>query len=223
MGKVLNFLGKKVTDTLSGVLLDLHKLAKEIEETDFEKEFNTMKQTFKDLLKKKDDEYVLEVKYDRETQTLQFKIEDDTLTVIVEEKTENGNFNSKSTTTVTIPSDVLVDKITQEYDSENKIMFFKMKKTNVEEQPTTFSMRRTETVEEEFEPIGETKPKEENEVEIVVETPKTKSNKPMTSDELLKVIVGMYKDGASFRAISKEVGLSDKTVAKYIKRVLNKG
>lgn len=208
MGKVLNFLGKKVTDTLSGVLLDLHKLAKEIEETDFEKEFNTMKQTFKDLLKKKDDEYVLEVKYDRETQTLQFKIEDDTLTVIVEEKTENGNFNSKSTTTVTIPSDVLVDKITQEYDSENKIMLFKMKKTNVEEQPT---------VEEEFEPIGETQPKEE----IVVETPK--SNKPMTSDELLKVIVGMYKDGASFRAISKEVGLSDKTVAKYIKRVLNKG
>jgi hypothetical protein len=204
----LNFLGKKVTDTLSGVLLDLHKLAKEIEETDFEKEFNTMKQTFKDLLKKKDDEYVLEVKYDRETQTLQFKIEDDTLTVIVEEKTENGNFNSKSTTTVTIPSDVLVDKITQEYDSENKIMLFKMKKTNVEEQPT---------VEEEFEPIGETQPKEE----IVVETPK--SNKPMTSDELLKVIVGMYKDGASFRAISKEVGLSDKTVAKYIKRVLNKG
>ena len=71
MGKVLNFLGKKVTDTLSGVLLDLHKLAKEIEETDFEKEFNTMKQTFKDLLKKKDNEYVLEVKYDRETQTLQ--------------------------------------------------------------------------------------------------------------------------------------------------------
>lgn len=208
MGKVLNFLGKKVTDTLSGVLLDLHKLAKEIEETDFEKEFNTMKQTFKDLLKKKDDEYVLEVKYDRETQTLQFKIEDDTLTVIVEEKTENGNFNSKSTTTVTIPSDVLVDKITQEYDSENKIMLFKMKKTNVEEQPT---------VEEEFEPIGETQPKEE----IVVETPK--SNKPMSSDELLKVIVGMYKDGASFRAISKEVGLSDKTVAKYIKRVLNKG
>lgn len=216
MGKVLNFLGKKVTDTLSGVLLDLHKLAKEIEETDFEKEFNTMKQTFKDLLKKKDNEYVLEVKYDRETQTLQFKIEDDTLTVIVEEKTENGNFNSKSTTTVTIPSDVLVDKITQEYDSENKIMLFKMKKTNVEEQPTTFSMRRTETLEEEFEPIGETQPKEE----IVVETPK--SNKPMTSDELLKVIVGMYKDGASFRAISKEVGLSDKTVAKYIKRVLNK-
>ena len=208
MGKVLNFLGKKVTDTLSGVLLDLHKLAKEIEETDFEKEFNTMKQTFKDLLKKKDNEYVLEVKYDRETQTLKFKIEDDTLTVIVEEKTENGNFNSKSTTTVTIPSDVLVDKITQEYDSENKIMLFKMKKTNVEEQPT---------VEEEFEPIGETQPKEE----IVVETPK--SNKPMTSDELLKVIVGMYKDGASFRAISKEVGLSDKTVAKYIKRVLNKG
>lgn len=208
MGKVLNFLGKKVTDTLSGVLLDLHKLAKEIEETDFEKEFNTMKQTFKDLLKKKDNEYVLEVKYDRETQTLKFKIEDDTLTVIVEEKTENGNFNSKSTTTVTIPSDVLVDKITQEYDSENKIMFFKMKKTNVEEQPT---------VEEEFEPIGETQPKEE----IVVETPK--SNKPMTSDELLKVIVGMYKDGASFRTISKEVGLSDKTVAKYIKRVLNKG
>lgn len=208
MGKVLNFLGKKVTDTLSGVLLDLHKLAKEIEETDFEKEFNTMKQTFKDLLKKKDNEYVLEVKYDRETQTLQFKIEDDTLTVIVEEKTENGNFNSKSTTTVTIPSDVLVDKITQEYDSENKIMLFKMKKTNVEEQPT---------VEEEFEPIGETQPKEE----IVVET--QKSNKPMTSDELLKVIVGMYKDGASFRAISKEVGLSDKTVAKYIKRVLNKG
>ena len=207
MGKVLNFLGKKVTDTLSGVLLDLHKLAKEIEETDFEKEFNTMKQTFKDLLKKKDDEYVLEVKYDRETQTLKFKIEDDTLTVIVEEKTENGNFNSKSTTTVTIPSDVLVDKITQEYDSENKIMLFKMKKTNVEEQPT---------VEEEFEPIGETQPKEE----IVVEIPK--SNKPMTSDELLKVIVGMYKDGASFRAISKEVGLSDKTVAKYIKRVLNK-
>ena len=217
MGKVLNFLGKKVTDTLSGVLLDLHKLAKEIEETDFEKEFNTMKQTFKDLLKKKDNEYVLEVKYDRETQTLQFKIEDDTLTVIVEEKTENGNFNSKSTTTVTIPSDVLVDKITQEYDSENKIMLFKMKKTNVEEQPTTFSMRRTETLEEEFEPIGETQPKEE----IVVET--TKSNKPMTSDELLKIIVGMYKDGASFRAISKEVGLSDKTVAKYIKRVLNKG
>lgn len=208
MGKVLNFLGKKVTDTLSGVLLDLHKLAKEIEETDFEKEFNTMKQTFKDLLKKKNDEYILEVKYDRETQTLQFKIEDDTLTVIVEEKTENGNFNSKSTTTVTIPSDVLVDKITQEYDSENKIMLFKMKKTNVEEQPTA---------EEEFEPIGETQPKEE----IVVETPK--SNKPMTSDELLKVIVGMYKDGASFRAISKEVGLSDKTVAKYIKRVLNKG
>lgn len=220
MGKVLNFLGKKVTDTLSGVLLDLHKLAKEIEETDFEKEFNTMKQTFKDLLKKKDDEYVLEVKYDRETQTLQFKIEDDTLTVIVEEKKENGDF--KSTTTVTIPSDVLVDKITQEYDSENKIMLFKMKKTNVEEQPTTFSMRINKTVEEEFEQIGETQPKEENEVEIVVETPKTKSNKPMTSDELLKVIVGMYKDGASFRAISKEVGLSDKTVAKYIKRVLNK-
>lgn len=207
MSKVLNFLGKRVTNTLSGVLLDLHKFAKEIEETDFEKEFDTLKQSFKDILKKKDKEYELEVKYDRETQTLQFKIEDNLLTVIVEEKTESGNFESKSTTTVTIPSDVSIEKITQKYDSERKVMVFKMKKTKINVE---------ETSSEDFEPIGETQTKEEN----ISETKNDEPKKFMTSDELLKVIIGMYEDGKSFRAIAKEVGLSDKTVSRYIKRVL---
>lgn len=209
MGKVLNFFGKKMARSIGNALLEINKIADELKNMDFEKEFENMSKTFdekfesvKDILLKRNDKYLMEVAYDRDTQTLQSKIEGNLFTVIVEEKTENGNFTSKSTTSVTIPNDVCVDKITQEYDKVRKMMVFSMKKNKIEE--VVENTQELQNVKEE-------------EPQVISDTTE---QKPKTSEELLNIMLEMYHNGASFKAIAKEVGLSDKTVAKYIRRVL---
>lgn len=219
MGKVLNFLGKKMARTFGNALAEINKIAVELENVDYEKEFEKMSKSFNekmDILLKKNDKYVMEIPYNRDTQTLQFKIKDNLFTVIVEEKTENGDFTSKSSTTVTIPNDVCVDKITQEYDKERKMMVFSMKKNRM-----TFDV---EEVVSEPQQVAENEPlvvevELDDEPQVVRDTTE---KKPKTSEELLKIMIEMYRNGASFKAIAKEVGLSDKTVAKYIRRVLGK-
>lgn len=219
MGKVLNFLGKKMARTFGNALAEINKIAVELENVDYEKEFEKMSKSFNekmDILLKKNDKYVMEIPYNRDTQTLQSKIEDNLFTVIVEEKTENGDFTSKSSTTVTIPNDVCVDKITQEYDKERKMMVFSMKKNRM-----TFDV---EEVVSEPQQVAENEPlvvevELDDEPQVVRDTTE---KKPKTSEELLKIMIEMYRNGASFKAIAKEVGLSDKTVAKYIRRVLGK-
>lgn len=212
MGLFSKYLTKKFTKSFTDIVSDLDKLAKDLENVDFDKEVEKMQDTMskefsklKKLLKKKQDKYVLEVKYDRDTQTMCFELNNKIFTVTVNENSENGSFTSKHTTTVTIPDDVCVDKITQKYDKERKMMLFIMKRAVQE-----IEDEEVETVEDDgFEKVGEETPKEVKDTEKV---------KPKNSEELMAVIMKMYQEGQPYTAIAAEVGLSDKTVAKYVKR-----
>lgn len=226
MNKILKFFGKEFEKSMKNTFKDLKNIASEIEKKDFQTEFEKLSESFndefeklKDKFLKKKDKYVVAVEYDRDTQILSTKIEDKIFTVTVENCVDCGNnITQKSTLTVTIPDDVCVDKITQKYDAEQKKMFFTMKKESV-----VF-----EVIQDENE-MGDDD-NENHEVELLEEDECPKWDGEQTQNEvepkktkesLIDLIMRMYNDGMTYKAISREVGLSDKTVAKYVKRVLN--
>ena len=228
MNKILKFFGKEFEKSMKNTFKDLKNLASEIEKKDFQTEFEKLSESFndefeklKDKFLKKKDKYVVAVEYDRDTQILSTKIEDKIFTVTVENCVDCGNnITQKSTLTVTIPDDVCVDKITQKYDAEQKKMFFTMKKESV----------HFEVIQDENEMEDDDNENHEVELPEEDECPKWDGEQIQTQNEvepkktkesLIDLIMRMYNDGMTYKAISREVGLSDKTVAKYVKRVLN--
>lgn len=196
---LLSLFSKSAINSLKKVANEMQQTINEIDFDDFENRFDALRndinkefEKFTNKLKNLGNKYVVEVPYDRDRQTLSYRIENGLMTITVEtnEETENGSFKSKSTTTTTIPEDVNVDNIIQKYLKDEKKMLFILKKTKIE------------VVEE-----------DENEVEE--ETPLTNEQ-----EELVKKMYHMRKNGCSYRKIGLECGVSDKTAKKWIDKYI---
>lgn len=205
---LIKFFGKQALNSFKRAVGDMHSALNEIDVDSFESRFQSMREDFTKEVEKFANKfknfggkYVVEVPYDRDKQTLSYKIENGTITITVEtnEETENGSFKSKSVTTTNVPEDVCVDNITQRYLKDEKKMLFILKKNKVE----------VVNEDDDFEPISDEVKETEKEVchETISKTEK---------DELVKKMVHMHLNGCSYRKISEECGVSDKTAKRWI-------
>ena len=140
---LINFIGKRAFASFKSTIDEMQNALAELETKDFEKELNSLRESvnselekFTKKFKKLGKKYVVEIPYDRDTQTLSFMIDKNVITVSVEtiEETENGSFKSKNVTTTTIPENVCVDKFTQKYLKEEKKMLFIFKDISSEKE-----------------------------------------------------------------------------------------
>lgn len=204
---LLKFFGKRALTSFKRSIDDLQETLNEIDVENIESRFSELRSDlnseFEKLInqfKKVGNKLIVEVPYDRDTQTLSYKLEDGVMTVTVEtcEETENGSFKSKSVTTRTIPEGVNVDEMKHKYLDKEKKMLFIFKNSN-----------KVEVVEEnasktdDFEPIGENEVKDEEPIKL-------------SKEEMLKKMVHMHLNGCSYRKIAEECGVSDKTAKRWI-------
>ena len=199
---LIKFLGKRALKDFKESIKEINDTLSKIEPEDIEKHFNSLKEDFnkeldrlKEQFKLKNNKFIIEVPYDRDTQKMSFKIENGVISVTVEtdEVTESGSFKSKSTTTRSIPESVDVNEFKHKYLEEEKKMLFIFKGKKVEE-----VVENEEVMEDNFEPIEDDEP---------ISSPK---------EELIKKMVHMHLNGCSYRKISQECGVSDKTCKKWI-------
>lgn len=179
-----------------------------VDEFDFDKAEREVTSTIKEVManlkrhiKNLTDKYVIEVAYDRNTQILTYTIDGNLITIVVKLDSEDPNIQSSSTTTVTIPENVNVNTMVQHYNADDKKMVFVFKK------------HITETTEDEIEL--------EVEMDSPLAEPIVDEDIPIEEKEfdINEVILNMYNAGMSYRQIAAEVGLSDKTVARRIKKM----
>lgn len=205
---LIKLFSKHTLSTLRQAVDDMQQAFAEVNTEDFEKKFDSLKENFNKefeklakKFKKIGKKYVIEVPYDRDTQTLSYRINNESITITVEtrEETENGSFKSKTVTTTNIPEDVCVEKITQKYLKDEKKMLFILKR--IED--------KVESIEDDFEPIDTETPQNEEVKENVVDALQAK-------EQLIKKMVHMHLNGCSFRKIAQECGVSDKTVKRWI-------
>lgn len=177
-----------------------------VDEFDFDKAEREVTSTIKEVMtnlkrhiKNLTDKYVIEVAYDRNTQILTYTIDGNLITIVVKLDSEDPNIQSSSTTTVTIPENVNVNTMVQHYNADDKKMVFVFKKHIIETTEDEIEVEMDSPLAEPI--VDEEIPIEEEEVDINA------------------VILDMYNSGMSYRQIAAEVGLSDKTVARRIKKM----
>jgi hypothetical protein len=214
----------------------LKRMLNEIDFTAVTDRFNEVREdiseTFATLRKKVKvltDRFVIKVPFDRENQKLSFTIDDDTINVTVE--SFDGRSHRKQTTSTTIPEFVDTNNMIQRYDDDKKEMIFiflnKLSSvtTNVENENTESDsvVEVTETVNGDIELEIDVNEEDDN-IEAVSTSTNTiveNNNGELSHDELINMMLDMYASGASYRKIAAEVGMSDKTVARWIKKALN--
>lgn len=184
-----------------------------VDEFDFDKAEREVTSTIKEVvanlkrhIKNLTDKYVIEVAYDRNTQILTYTIDGNLITIVVKLDSEDPNIQSSSTTTVTIPENVNVNTMVQHYNADDKKMVFVFKKHIIE------------TTEDEIKLEAEMDAPVENPT-VEEETAVNEENTEETAVDFNEVILEMYENGMSYRQIAAEVGLSDKTVARRIKKM----
>ena len=177
-----------------------------VDEFDFDKAEREVTSTIKEVMtnlkrhiKNLTDKYVIEVAYDRITQILTYTIDGNLITIVVKLDSEDPNIQSSSTTTVTIPENVNVNTMVQHYNADDMMMVFVFKKHIIETTEDEIEVEMDSPLAEPI--VDEEIPIEEEEVDINA------------------VILDMYNSGMSYRQIAAEVGLSDKTVARRIKKM----
>lgn len=207
---LIKFFGKQALKRFKNSVDELNQALNEIDMDNVEARFNELKEDFNkefDKLKEKfytvGKKFVVEIPYDRDTQKLSFKMENGMITVVVEtdETTENGTFVSKSTTTRNIPESVNVNEFKQKYLEDDKKMLFIFKPKKVEQDT------------DDFEPIGEEKLETVGGEDVIAEAETAKQ-------QLVKKMLHMHFNGCSYRKISQECGVSDKTVKRWIEAAL---
>lgn len=200
---------------LSMIKKNADEFGKMMKDLDFdfssaEKKFNELESSFKEQfyeLKKRvkelTDKFIVEVPFDRENETLSFKIENGMIIVTTERHTENRD--AKSVTETTIPTRFDVNRMIQRYDENNKKMRFIFFKT----------------VGEIYKKKGGCQVNEEatNEKEETVTETKTE-DKVAEKEALIRKMIEMHEKGFSYRKIAEETGISDKTVKRWIKSAL---
>lgn len=181
---------------------------------------NRVMSTVRKHIKNLTDKFVVEVPYNRDTQILSTSFEGRMFKVVVKLDSEDERVEQVSTTQTLLPLNVVIDQMTQRYDEVNKKMVFTFKKDyfgNVEDE-----------VAEEDEVVDV--PAEETvfEVEVpVVDEPCEATSESAPSgkermEEIKKMMYEMYQGGAPYTHIADEFGLSDKTVARWIKAYIEK-
>lgn len=160
---------------------------------EFKKTSTEMLKELKDEIKKTKTSFIVEVPFNKESDQLTYSVDGDTITVTTKTKTDTSD--STSTTTATIPDEFDRHNLIQKYDEKNKKMKFIF--------ITNFFKKK------------------KNESNKNDKSEKDESEKPIIERrKLLDRILELNSKGWSYRRIAKEVGISDKTVKRWIASAL---
>ena len=241
----MDFLKKIALGSLNGIQRTVTELKERVEQYDFDQferkfdeineRWNNLKQRFNEQSKR----FVVRIPYDADTQIIKSELEGNHFTVrVINDETNTGTTTSTYTFRheSTIPSHLVNGIITQKYSPSKKQMLFLFQSPVESEQ--------IGNVDELIDSINATNREEENDVteepttindatalvvdeinlEGGVET--TASTEPIeeivvpSEDDVNARIWELYTQGKSYRNIASQVGLSDKTVARRIKKMI---
>lgn len=162
-------------------------------------EFDKLKQKIRNL----DDKFIVKVDYDRNDEMMSYSIEDNVLTVIVNSDPESRNQTSERRVVTTLPNNVNVTDMKTKYNTEDSTMVFIFKKTQVDNMTNGVDTTATTLSQEEVE-----RSSGEDEMSL-------QDSRRFISARMKE----MHDSGISYRQIAKEFGVSDKTVARWIKEL----
>ena len=241
----MDFLKRMTLSGLNGIQRTLNEIKAKVETCDLsrvEREFENFNRHWDNVVRKfkeNSQRYVVRIPYDADTQIIKSETNGNHFTVRVQND-ETFTGNTESTYSFrhesTIPSHLVNGVITQKYSPSKKQMLFifqspveaenignvddlidSINATNVEEEndvteePTT-TIDATNLVVEDINADGgvETTASTEPMEEIVVPS----------EDDVNARIWELYTQGKSYRNIASQVGLSDRTVARRIKKMI---
>ena len=235
MNLLRNF-GKNCFDALQSFT---NEIQKELESTNwekFEKEFIEMSNTFKEKLsnfkmkvKEQAEKFYIEVPFDINTQILTYELRPNLITVTVKNDETETSFLEERKYERSIPSSFSGCTITEKYLKDEKVMLFICTKpmSQTSEEVETSSIEESEntntSIVEEV-TLNDTLVLDENAdlscAEETTATTITLVEMEQAAEEAINdKIYRLYQEGWSYRKIGREVGLSDKTVARRLKKI----
>jgi hypothetical protein len=224
---------------------DFNKFEREFEE--MSQKWENIKSKFKEIT----DNFVVRVPYNADLNVIKYELNGNTFKVkVVNDDSNNNNNTYLFSYESTIPSDLIGGTITQKYLKNKHEMLFIFKKSttpsnvaNVDELINTINetssvgnvdslidlINETPNEVEDCQTVNE----EQNEFEVLIENDENNQvnyentdEQPMTEEEYRRqqdeLIWRLYTEGKSYRKIAKEVGISDKTVARRIKKIIKR-
>ena len=224
---------RKVTlDVLNSIQNTIDYMKTLVEQRDFKKveeEINNFDSTWESLVKGFNvgsKHFVIRIPYDVETQTIKYELDGNQFTVKVEnDNTVNfrGNCMRSLIDKTTIPSYFNDEMITKKYSPNNKMMYFIFQHQYAEESKNEVVKGDVDALIKSInasfcEPEDNGLPYSCDTNKI--ETEKTTEQDCNNDDDVNSRIYQLYTEGKSFRYIARQVGLSDKTVARRIKKMI---
>lgn len=244
----MDFLRKATLSGLNGIQKAINEFKSAVETYDFnkiEREFDEMTrkwETLKNKFKEATDNFVVRVPYDADLHIIKSELNGNTFKVKVVNDETSVNNSCSFVYEVSVPNELINSTITQKYLKHKKEMLFVFKKSDaptnvadVDDLINTINETVNETinvgnVDDLINEINETTNEVESveePTEFVVEVEEnvhTNNSDVDEEEEFRKVqnemIWRLYTEGKSYRKIAKQVGLSDKTVAKRIKKMI---
>lgn len=232
----MDFLKRMTLSGLDGIQRTINEIKAQVESCDLsrvEREFDNFSRHWENVVRKfkeNTQRYVVRIPYDADTQIIKSETNGNHFTVRVKnDETNTGNTESRYIFRheSTIPSHLVNGVITQKYSPTKKQMLFIF--------TSPVEMENVGNVDELIDSINATS--EENNTDDATEEPITDSVDASeettettlttedavvpTEDEINSKIWELYTEGKSYRYIASQVGLSDKTVARRIKKMIN--
>lgn len=196
-----------VKDGMRKRMNDLLKNIENINFDDFDKKVQEKVNNLAKQFKEATDVFIIKIPFDKNNQSLSYKIDDDTITITTESckstNTESVVDYTESTTVTNtvIPKRFDATRMVQKYDSKNKRMLFIFYKPLIKVKQETKKQVSTNSASNES---------KEN---------LTKNNE---KERLMEYILEKYKTGYSYRKLAKVVGVSDKTIKRWIEAYTKK-
>lgn len=247
MNLLRNF-GKNCFDALQSFTNEIQKELESTNWDMFEKEFNEMSKAFKEKLstfkmkvKEQAEKFYIEVPFDMETQILTYELRPNLITVTVKNDETETSFEETRKYERSIPSSFLGCTITEKYLKNEKVMLFictkamnDANKCAEDSKPLTAddviatindTTSTNEPTLDDTLVINETTNLNNNSIEttastISLEEMEEAAEEAIAHEDIINnEILRLYREGWSYRKIGKEVGLSDKTVARRLRKM----
>lgn len=197
-------------------------------ESEMNRRFNEIKKAFNDTkeelsLSRFIDNNKITVPYNRDTDTLKMSVSDGD-TVTIEVKTENEDGDVVGSNLVEKKFAKTIDHVEQKYNKLTKTMMFNviLQEDNeevIDEIEVEDNLQDEEEIDVEDNGQAEEEVADDEIREVTHDEENDETDIFDEVDRLSDKIAELFEEGKSFRAIAREVGVSDKTVARRVRKM----